>query len=260
MTYSIGWQEMKLVPLLRCMLCECLGTMMLVTIGCGSALNWLTAFDITQVSLAFGLAVASIATVCGPISGGHLNPAVSLGLFAGASMPLLDCIMYIVSQCIGGVLGSTLLYVATPANYTAKLGANDPALGVSSGAAVIMEMVMTFLLVMVVFSTAVEDKTKVAPGLAPLIIGLTVTAAHLVLIPYTGTSINPARSLGPLVVGLKLQKHHKHWVFWVGPLLGGALAGLVHAFGIRPSLNPQAKEDFETKKVDSNQEQSGEKV
>merc|ERR1712080_295522 len=132
------------------------------------------------------------------------NPAVSLGICAGAGMPLLHCISYIVSQCVGGVLGSLLLYLVTPTNYTATLGANDPAPGVSSGAAVILELLLTFLLVMVVFSTAVEEKTKVSPGLAPLMIGVQVTAPHLVLIPYTGVSIKPARSLGPLVVGSKL--------------------------------------------------------
>ena len=131
-------------------------------------------------------------------------------------------------QCLGAVLGSAILYGATPEAHRATLGANG--LGeVPAWAGVLLELLLTMLLVLVVFATAVDQSRGVAAGLAPLLIGLTVTGAHVVLIPYTGTSINPARSLGPALVG---DVWDDHWVFWVGPLLGGALGGVLYTFGL----------------------------
>ena len=131
-------------------------------------------------------------------------------------------------QCLGAVLGSAILYGATPEAARASLGANGLGL-VPAWAGVLLELLLTMLLVLVVFATAVDQSRGVAPGLAPLLIGLTVTAAHVVLIPYTGTSINPARSLGPALVRGVWEDH---WVFWVGPLLGGALGGLIYTFAL----------------------------
>jgi len=219
----------------RVVIAETLGTMVLVIIGCGSALNkdWASPFDVTQVSLAFGLSVMAMASAIGHISGGHLNPAVSIGLLAGGELPLVDCLVYTVSQCIGAVLGSSILYGVTPTSRLGTLGANG--IGeVSPGAAVLLEAILTMVLVLVVYSSAVDPSHPWAPGLAPLTIGLTVTAAHLVLIPYTGTSVNPARSLGPALVG----NHWKdHWVFWVGPITGGVVGGILYntVFRIRSS-------------------------
>merc|ERR1712027_240702 len=166
-------------------------------------------FDTTQVSLAFGLAVMAIASFTGHISGGNLNPAVSMGLLVGGNLSLLKFMMYVIAQCIGAVIGAAILYGVTPFG------------------AMVMELLMSMLLVLVVYASAVDGGNKTSPMVAPLLIGLTVTVAHLVLMPYTGTSISPARSLGPaLVTGTMAH----HWVFWVGPLLGGALGGLLYKF------------------------------
>ena len=149
---------------------------------------------------------------------------MSVGLLAGGQLPLLNCLGYILCQCGGAIAGAALLHAVTPEARRATLGAN--ALGdVEPWAGVLLEALLTMLLVLVVFSTAVDSANRTAPGLAPLLIGLTVTAAHLVLIPYTGTSINPARSLGPAVVG---GRWAEHWVFWVGPLAGGAVGGALY--------------------------------
>jgi len=251
MTYSLGWREFQLKPFLGSLIAEFFGTMLLVIIGCGAAVNFKTVFDITQVSLAFGLAVTSIVCVIGKVSGGHINPAVSLGMLVGGEMPLLQCFSYIIVQCIGAITGSAILYAVTPATFGLnKLGqavAIKSSLGlnglgpvnqlvgpVSPRGGLLLELILTMLLVLVIYATAVDKKSNISGGLAPLLIGLTVTVAHLVLIPFTGTSINPARSLGPALITGNLKDH---WVFWVGPLMGGALGGVLYNFLLR---NPSA--------------------
>jgi len=235
MGYSLGKEDLKVVPLLKSIVAELLGTMFLVIIGCGAAMQWKMAlFDTTQVSLAFGLAVMAIASFTGHVSGGNLNPAVSVGLLVGGKLSLLKCVVYVISQCIGSVIGAGILHLVTPAQHRGGLGSNGLADGVTPIGGMVMEMLMTMLLVLVVYASAVDGGNKTAPMVAPLLIGLTVTAAHLVLMPYTGTSINPARSLGPALVS-KITKDH--WVFWVGPLLGGALGGVLYRFGM---MNDQA--------------------
>merc|ERR1712098_379664 len=198
--------------------------MLLVVFGCGAAIQWkMEQFDTTQVSLAFGLAVMAIASFTGHISGGNLNPAVSLGLLVGGKLSLLKFVVYVIAQCIGAVAGAGILYGVTPETVRGSLGSNGLAEGVKPLAGMVMELVL------VVYASAVDGGNKTSPMVAPLLIGLTVTVAHLVLMPYTGTSINPARSLGPALI-TKTTKDH--WVFWVGPLLGGALGGLLYRFGM----------------------------
>jgi len=230
MGYSLGKEDLKVIPLLKSMLAELVGTMLLVVIGCGAAIQWkMEQFDTTQVSLAFGLAVMAIASFTGHISGGNLNPAVSLGLLVGGKLSLLKFVVYVIAQCIGAVAGAGILYGVTPETVRGSLGSNGLAEGVKPLAGMVMELLMSMLLVLVVYASAVDGGNKTSPMVAPLLIGLTVTVAHLVLMPYTGTSINPARSLGPALI-TKTTKDH--WVFWVGPLLGGALGGLLYRFGM----------------------------
>ena len=211
------------------------------------------------MSLAFGLAVMAMVAVTGHVSGGnqqscklapstswilfnnnmsclagHLNPAVSVGLLAGGEMSLIKCGLYIVAQCVGATLGAGVLYGVTPEGRRGSLAANglgEGADAVHPAAGILLEAVLSMVLVLVVYATAVDSANRISPGLAPLLIGLTVTAAHLVCIPYTGTSINPARSLGPVLVMGSLDVDH--WVFWVGPLVGGAIGGIVYNFILR---------------------------
>jgi len=242
MGFSLGKKDMKVVPLLKSTVAELVGTMFLVIIGCGAAVQWkMNDFDTTQVSLAFGLAVMAIASFTGHISGGNLNPAVSMGLLAGGNLSLLKFVVYVIAQCIGAVIGAAILAGVTPTVITFGTDGSDgtdviEGKGIGNNAvgpfvpvfgAMVMELLMSMLLVLVVYASAVDGGNKTSPMVAPLLIGLTVTVAHLVLMPYTGTSINPARSLGPaLITGTMAH----HWVFWVGPLLGGALGGLLYKF------------------------------
>jgi len=230
MGYSLGKEDLKVVPLLKSVVAELVGTMLLVIIGCGAAIQWkMKEFDTTQVSLAFGLAVMAIVSFTGHISGGNLNPAVSMGLLVGGNLSLLKFVVYVIAQCIGAVIGAAILYGVTPETAPSRgtLGSNGLGEDVSPFGGMVMELLMTMVLVLVVYASAVDSANKTAPMVAPLLIGLTVTVAHLVLMPYTGTSINPARSLGPALI---TKTTADHWVFWAGPLLGGALGGLLYKF------------------------------
>jgi len=230
MGYSLGKEDLQVIPLLKSIAAELVGTMLLVIIGCGAAIQWkMTPFDTTQVSLAFGLAVMAIVSFTGHVSGGNLNPAVSMGLLVGGNLSLLKFVVYVIAQCIGAVIGAGILYGVTPEARRGTLGSNglDIVNGVSPFGGMVMELLMSMVLVLVVYASAVDSANKTAPMVAPLLIGLTVTVAHLVLMPYTGTSINPARSLGPALVS---GTYAHHWVFWVGPLLGGALGGVLYKF------------------------------
>merc|ERR1719208_345316 len=195
--------------------------MLLVIFGCGTAMQ-LGENDFgytTKVSLAFGLAVMAIACFTGHVSGGNLNPAVSVGLLAGGELSLIKCCLYILAQCLGAIAGAGILYGATKEAERDSLGSN--AIGSTTPfGGMMMELIGSMVLVLVVYATAVDKKNKSSPMVPPLLIGLTVTVCHLLLIPYTGTSINPARSLGPALVS---NTWGDHWVFWVGPLLGGAI-------------------------------------
>lgn len=263
MDFSVGIEDVKdWKKLIKSLLAEFIGTLMLVLVGCGSALNWKTSFDVTQISLAFGLAVMAMVTVFGPVSGGNLNPGVSVGLLAGGELSLLKCLFYIVVQSLGAIVGAGLLYGVTPANQRDTIGANslnstdigdgrnDEAIGVAlhAGAGFVLEALLTMMLVLVVYASAVDPKTKAAPGVAPILIGFTVAAAHLVCITYTGTSINPARSLGSAVFS---GVWADHWVFWVGPLVGGALGGFLYNFVFRNKEYAQVSDSDSEKKVDS---------
>jgi len=150
-----------------------------------------------------------------------------MGLLVGGKLSLLKFVVYVVSQCIGAVAGAAILFGVTPEAVRGSLGSNGLAEGVKPVAGMVMELLMTMVLVLVVYASAVDSANKTAPMVAPLLIGLTVTVAHLVLMPYTGTSINPARSLGPALI---TKTTADHWVFWAGPLLGGALGGLLYKF------------------------------
>ena len=159
---------------------------------------------------------------------------MSVGLLAGGELSLIKCGLYIIAQIVGAILGAGVLFGVTPEGRRGSLAANglgEGADAVHPAAGILLEAVLTMMLVLVVYATAVDSANRISPGLAPLMIGLTVTAAHLVSIPYTGTSINPARSLGPIIVMGTLDTNH--WVFWVGPLVGGVFGGVVYNFVFR---------------------------
>jgi len=215
---------------------EFIGTFWLVLGGCGSAVL-AAAFPevgigLLGVSLAFGLTVLSGAYALGPISGGHFNPAVSVGLWTGGRFPAAMLMPYIAAQVLGGIAGAGVLYLIASGQSDFSLaggfasngyGAHSPG-GYSLLAALVCEMVMTFMFLIVILG-ATHKRAPV--GFAGLAIGLALTLIHLISIPVTNTSVNPARSTGPalFVGGWAVQQL---WLFWVAPLLGAVAAGLVY--------------------------------
>ncbi|MEA3409403.1 MAG: aquaporin Z [Candidatus Eisenbacteria bacterium] len=223
---------------------EFIGTFWLVFGGCGSAVLAASFPDVgiglLGVSLAFGLTVLTMAYAIGHISGCHLNPAVSFGLWAGKRFPAKDLLPYIVAQVAGGIVAAGLLYLIatgkTGFDISSGLASNgygehSPG-GYSLAAALVAELVLTFMFLFIIMGATDERAPK---GLAPVAIGLALTLIHLISIPITNTSVNPARSTGPAVFvgGWALSQL---WLFWVAPIVGAILAGLVY-----PRLAGKAK-------------------
>lgn len=210
-------------------LAEMVGTAVLVLLGCGTAVSLNCGADTASVvgtAMAFGLAVVAMAYTIGGVSGCHINPAITLGCWLSKRIDGKDAIMYVVFQCIGAFIGSALLYalVSTSPELAqgTTTGANACSGSICNG--LLAEVILTTLFVLVVLGTT--DEKKGAGNFAGLAIGLSLILIHLVGIHYTGTSVNPARSLAPAIFegGAALEQV---WVFWVGPLVGGALAACI---------------------------------
>jgi aquaporin Z len=215
---------------------EAIGTFWLTFAGCGSAVIAAGFPDVgiglLGVSLAFGLSVVTMAYALGHISGCHLNPAVTIGLAAGGRFPKQDILPYVVAQVIGAIIAAAVLYaiaIGAPGFDLAKgfaangYGAHSPGhYSLLSG--LVAEVVLTMMFLFIIMG-ATHGKAPV--GFAPLAIGLGLTLIHLVGIPITNTSVNPARSTGPalFVGGWALAQL---WLFWVAPLIGGALGGILY--------------------------------
>ena len=215
---------------------EFIGTFWLVLGGCGSAVLAATfpevGIGLTGVSLAFGLTVVTGAYALGPISGGHFNPAVSVGLWAGGRFPAASLLPYIVAQVAGGVAAAGVLFVIASGNADFSLAGGFASNGYgehSPGkytltAALLTEVVMTFMFLIVILG-ATHKRAPV--GFAGLAIGLMLTLIHLISIPVTNTSVNPARSTGPAIFvgGWALAQL---WLFWLAPIIGAAVAGFFY--------------------------------
>lgn len=204
---------------------EMIGTMVLVLMGCGAAVslgcsNAIVA-SVVGTALAFGLAVVAMAYAIGGISGCHINPAITLAVWLSGKMSGKDAIMYVVFQVIGAIIGSAILFLLTANAEFSGTGANACQEGVSMVGGLLAEVFFTFVFVLVVLGTT--DEEKGAGKFAGLAIGLALVLVHLVCIRYTGTSVNPARSIGPaLFQGGEALK--QLWIFILGPLAGGAFA------------------------------------
>jgi aquaporin Z len=215
---------------------EFLGTFLLVFGGCGSAVL-AAAFPgvgigLTGVSIAFGLTVLTMAYAVGPISGGHFNPAVSVGLMIGGRFPSRDLIPYIIAQVAGAIAAAAVLYMIASGKDGFSLAGGFAANGYgehspgkySMAAGLVAEIVLTaFFLIIILGSTAVG----VAPGFAPLPIGFALTLIHLISIPITNTSVNPARSTGQalFVGGWAIEQL---WLFWAAPILGAIIGAVIY--------------------------------
>jgi aquaporin Z len=222
---------------------ELIGTFWLVLGGCGSAVL-AAAFPnvgigLLGVSLAFGLTVLTMAYAVGHISGCHLNPAVSVGLWAGGRFPASDLIPYVIAQVVGGTIGAGTVYLIASGKAGFDVasglasngyGAHSPG-GYSLFSGAVTEVVMTFMFLIIILGAT---HGRAPAGFAPIAIGFGLTLIHLISIPVTNTSVNPARSTGPalFVGGWALQQL---WLFWVGPIIGALLAGVVYRWLGGPS-------------------------
>jgi aquaporin Z len=215
---------------------ELIGTFWLVLGGCGSAVLAAAFPDVgiglVGVSIAFGLTVLTMAYAIGHISGCHLNPAVSFGLWSGGRFPSGELVPYIGAQVVGGLVGAAVLFLIASgqAGFDASAGfasngygAHSPG-GYTLTAAVVTEVVMTFMFLLIILGATDH---RAPQGFAPLAIGLGLTLIHLISIPVTNTSVNPARSTGVALFqgGWALSQL---WLFWVAPIVGAILAGIVY--------------------------------
>ncbi|MGA8846343.1 MAG: aquaporin [Nocardioides sp.] len=231
---------------------EAIGTFVLVVFGVGAAIN--QSGDVAAIGLSFGIAVIAMVYAFGRISGGHFNPAVSVGAAIGGRISWRDAGLYSAAQVGGGFLGGLFLAIVYAAGGTGysfgddALGANffGDRGGVDLVSALLVEIVLTALFLLVIL--AVTDERNAHPALAPLVIGLTLAAIHFVAIPLTGTSVNPARSFavalfsgGDAVLQL--------WVFIIAPLLGAALAGVVYPALFGPVSAPVAGSGLRRKRA-----------
>eukprot|EP00537_Pseudo-nitzschia_pungens_P012963 CAMPEP_0172394686 /NCGR_PEP_ID=MMETSP1061-20121228/16040_1 /TAXON_ID=37318 /ORGANISM="Pseudo-nitzschia pungens, Strain cf. pungens" /LENGTH=274 /DNA_ID=CAMNT_0013126109 /DNA_START=168 /DNA_END=992 /DNA_ORIENTATION=+ len=260
----------------RAVAAEFLATALFVWSGCGAAVSsfkWVGGGTtdpgaLISIAIAFGFTISVLAYGIGHISGGHINPAVTTAMMALGEIDIVSGIVYIVAQCIGAIFGALILWgcvtsltdncADTPdSNLCAtslvgdkygpafQLGANSLGDDVSQGCAFLLELVGTYLLVITVLNSAVH-KGSAAGNAAPIAIGWSVMLAHIVLIPYTGCGINPARSLGPMIVdlfgGVNVWKRGV-WVFYTAPFVGGLLAAATYKFIFEEPEEADPKKD-----------------
>jgi aquaporin Z len=216
---------------------EFLGTFWLVFGGCGSAVL-AAAFPnlgigFAGVALAFGLTLLTMAFTIGPISGCHINPAVSVGLVVGKRFPVSELLPYVIAQVLGAIVGSGTLYVIASGKEGFSLGGgfasngygvHSPG-GYSLLACFVAEVVLTLFFLLVIFGSTDDRAPK---GFAPIAIGLCLTLIHLISIPVTNTSVNPARSTGPAIF-VRGWAAAQLWLFWLAPIIGAALAGIIYS-------------------------------
>ena len=212
-------------------LCEFIGTAVLVLFGCGTAViadkSYLT------IALAFGLSIVAMAYVIGNVSGCHINPAVSLAMLISKKMSVKDFVGYVVSQCLGAIAGSGILYAIvqfsnnlSTSNYGANGFGDNSAAGISMVGAIIVEIILTFVFIYTILGVTSDEKKGSVAG---IVIGLTLAFVHILGIKLTGTSVNPARSLSAAIFsGAEAMK--QVWVFIVAPFIGSALAAYVYKF------------------------------
>ena len=215
---------------------ELLGTFWLVLTGCGSAVIAASypelGIGFVGVSLAFGLSVVTMAYAIGPISGCHLNPAVTIGILVAKRMRYFEALMYIVFQVLGAILGAGFLYLIISGNELISIGSfaangygDYSPMDYSLFACLLTEIIMTFFFVFVILNvTSNRGNTK----FAGLVIGLTLTLIHLVTIPITNTSVNPARSTSQALFASVSWPCEQLWLFWIAPILGAIIAGIVN--------------------------------
>ena len=220
--------------MLRKYICEFIGTLVLVLFGCGSAAIAGGTLGTLGIALAFGLSIVAMAYVIGNISGCHINPAVSLAMLLSKKMSIKDFCFYVIAQVIGAIAGIGILYGIIACSgldiATTGLGANGfgeaSAVGINMLGAIIVEVVLTFVFIYTILGVTSDENKGAVAG---IVIGLTLAFVHIMGIPLTGTSVNPARSLAPAIF-LGGEALKQVWVFIVAPFVGSALAACTFKF------------------------------
>jgi aquaporin Z len=234
--FSTGEEKMKKA------IAEFIGTFTLVFFGCGAAViagmgTGPTAIDVLGIAFAFGLAIVGMAHGIGPISGCHVNPAVSFGVLVAGRMTMSDFVSYVIAQVLGAIAGAIVLYIilsGKAAGWTGGLGQNGWGAGYLGQynllSAFIFEVVATFIFLVCILGVTQKGSPAEFAGLA---IGLTLVAIHIVGINVTGVSVNPARSLGPAIIGVGSNPAAlgKVWLFIIAPLIGAGIAGVLFKSG-----------------------------
>ncbi|XP_068175484.1 aquaporin-4-like [Antennarius striatus] len=216
----------------RCVGAEFLSMLLFILFTLGSTISWRAAEEMPQapdlvpISFCFGLSIATMVQCFNHISGAHINPAVTVAMVLTRKLSVAKGVFYLLAQCIGAAVGAGILYGITPASVRGGMGVTKVNTSVSVGSALVVELLITFQLVFTVFATC-DHRRSDLKGSSSLAIGLSVCVGHLFAIPYTGASMNPARSFGPAVVTWSWENH---WVYWVGPSLGGALAAVLYEY------------------------------
>ncbi|XP_067887221.1 aquaporin-4 [Heterodontus francisci] len=208
---------------------EFLATLIFVLLSLGSTIGWdgkHAPLNIVLISLCFGLSIATMVQCFGHISGGHVNPVVTAAMVCTRKLSLAKGFFYILAQCLGAIVGAGILYLITPSDVVGGLGVTMVNEKLSAGHGLLVELFITFQLVFTIFATC-DSKRNDLKGSAALAIGLSVVIGHMFAINYTGASMNPARSFGPAVITGK-WKHH--WVYWVGPGMGGIISAALYEY------------------------------
>uniref|UniRef100_G3PR51 Lens fiber major intrinsic protein n=1 Tax=Gasterosteus aculeatus aculeatus TaxID=481459 RepID=G3PR51_GASAC len=230
--------EFRSMNFWRAVFAEFFGTMFFMFFGMGAALRWTTGpHHVLHVALCFGLAAATLIQSIGHISGGHINPAVTFAYLVGSQMSLFRAVFYIVAQCLGAVAGAAVLYGVTPGNMRGNMAMNTVQFGklqpgISLGMGTTVEVFLTMQLVVCIFAVT-DERRNGRMGSAALSIGFSVTIGHLMGMYYTGAGMNPARSFAP---ALLFRNFLNHWVYWVGPMIGGAMGALLYDFMLFPRM------------------------
>uniref|UniRef100_A0A8P4KGS3 Aquaporin-4 n=1 Tax=Dicentrarchus labrax TaxID=13489 RepID=A0A8P4KGS3_DICLA len=228
----------------RCVGAEFFAMLLFVLLSLGSTINWGAVSqdpqppDLVLISLCFGLSIATMVQCFGHISGAHINPAVTAAMVVTRKLSLAKAVFYLLAQCVGAIVGAAILFGVTPASVRGGMGVTTVNTSISEGNALVIELFITFQLVFTVFATC-DHKRNDLKGSSALAIGLSVCVGHLFAIPYTGASMNPARSFGPAVITWSWENH---WVYWVGPTLGGALAAALYVYLFCP--DPELKRRY----------------
>lgn len=237
-------QDLRSKSLWVAVAAEVLATAMLVIAGCGSCKHG----DFVQISLAFGFSIATLVWAVGRVSGGHLNPAVTLGFLITRKISVVRAIFYWVAQIAGALAGAGILLGVTPDGQLANLGTSTPS-GTTEGQTFGVELIITFVLVFAVLSCCDDRRTDLG-GSIPLTVGLAIAMCHLWAVPYTGAGMNPARVFGPAVVS---GTWDQHWCYWVGPIVGSIIAAVLYDFVFAVNASPAKLRGFFSKDYDDSQ-------